>query len=114
MTSAAFRLSLLGTVLIVPLLALLAVSIARPSTVNAHPLGNFTVNLYSRLELFSDVIRVHYVLDMAEIPTFREVDAVDTDGDDALSDAEKERYAVQMANDIRGDLYLTANGSSSP
>ena len=113
MTSAAFRLSLLGTVLIVPLLALLAVSIARPSTVNAHPLGNFTVNLYSRLELFSDVIRVHYVLDMAEIPTFQELDAVDADGDDAVSDAEKERYAAQMAEDIQGDLYLTANGSPS-
>ncbi len=113
MKSAAFRLSLLGTALIVPLLALLAVSVARPSTVNAHPLGNFTVNRYSRLELYSDVIRVHYVLDMAEIPTFREVDAVDTDGDDAVSYAEKERYAVQMAEDIRGDLYLTANGSPS-
>ncbi len=50
---------------------------------------------------------------MPEIPTFREVEAVDADGDDAVSDAEKERYAVQMANDIRGDLYLTANGSSS-
>ena len=106
MKIAAFRYSLLGTVLIVSLLALLAVSVTRPSTADAHPLGNFTVNLYSRLELFSDVIRVHYVLDMAEIPTFREVDAVDTDGDDAVSDAEKDKYAVQMANDIRGDLYL--------
>ena len=86
MKSVAFRSSLLGIALIVPLLAILAVSVARPSTAVAHPLGNFTVNLYSRLELFSDVIRVHYVLDMAEIPTFREVDAVDTDGDDALSD----------------------------
>ncbi len=113
MKSAAFRLSLLGTALIVPLLALLAVSVARPSTANAHPLGNFTVNLYSRLELYSDIIRVHYVLDMAEIPTFQELDAVDTDGDDAVSDAEKERYAAQMAEDIRGDLYLTANGSPS-
>ena len=113
MKSDAFRLSLLGTVLIVPLLALLAVSVARPSTANAHPLGNFTINLYSRLELFSDVIRVHYVLDMAEIPTFQEVEAVDTDGDDVVSDGEMARYAAQMAEDIRGDLYLTANGSLS-
>lgn len=113
MKNSAFRLSLLGTALIVPLLALLAVSVAPPSTADAHPLGNFTVNLYSRLELYSDIIRVHYVLDMAEIPTFQEVDAVDTDGDDAVSDAEKERYAAQMAEDIRGDLYLTANGSPS-
>ncbi len=113
MKSATFRLSLLGTALIVPLLALLAVSVARPSTADAHPLGNFTVNLYSRLELYSDVIRVHYVLDMAEIPTFQEMDAVDTDGDDTVSDAEKERYAVRMAEYIRGDLYLKANGSPS-
>ncbi len=38
----------------------------------AHPLGNFTVNRYARLELSADVVRVLYVLDLAEIPAFQE------------------------------------------
>ncbi len=36
----------------------------------AHPLGNFTINHYSRIELSPERLRVRYVLDMAEIPTF--------------------------------------------
>src|SRR3954465_6614531 len=45
----------------------------------AHPLGNFTVNRYARVELSTDVVRVYYVLDEAEIPTFQEGDAVHAD-----------------------------------
>jgi nickel/cobalt transporter (NicO) family protein len=37
----------------------------------AHPLGNFTVNRFSRLELSGDRVYVLYVLDLAEIPTFQ-------------------------------------------
>jgi ABC-type nickel/cobalt efflux system permease component RcnA len=43
-----------------------------PTAASAHPLGNFTVNRYSGLELSGDRIYVKYVLDMAEIPTFQE------------------------------------------
>ncbi|MFQ6019747.1 MAG: hypothetical protein ACE5KW_03225, partial [Dehalococcoidia bacterium] len=111
MPSRAFRLGLLGAVFIVPLLALLAIAVARPSTAAAHPLGNFTINRYSRLDLYSDVIRVRYVLDMAEIPTFQEMDAIDTDGDGRVSGAEKEIYAAEKAGEIRRGLHLAMHGS---
>lgn len=40
--------------------------------VSAHPLGNFTVNHYSGIEVAGRQVRIHYVLDLAEIPAFQE------------------------------------------
>ena len=42
-----------------------------PAAASAHPLGNFTVNRFSRLEVSGDRLYVLYVLDLAEIPTFQ-------------------------------------------
>jgi nickel/cobalt exporter len=36
----------------------------------AHPLGNFTINHLTKLRIAGDRASVHYVLDMAEIPTY--------------------------------------------
>ena len=49
-------------------LALLA--LAAPA--GAHPLGNFSVNHLTVVRASSDRVDVRYVLDQAEIPTFRE------------------------------------------
>ena len=38
---------------------------------SAHPLGNFTVNRYSELDVAGNRVYVVYVLDLAEIPTFQ-------------------------------------------
>ena len=42
-----------------------------PVLAAAHPLGNFTINRYSRVEISGTRPYVLYVLDMAEIPTFQ-------------------------------------------
>ena len=42
-----------------------------PAAASAHPLGNFTINRFSRVETSGDRVYVLYVLDMAEIPTFQ-------------------------------------------
>jgi nickel/cobalt exporter len=42
-----------------------------PVAASAHPLGNFTVNRFSRIEVAGPRIYVRYVLDLAEIPTFQ-------------------------------------------
>ena len=55
-------------------LALLAAAFAAlvlPVAASAHPLGNFTINRFSRIEVAGPRIYVHYVLDLAEIPTFQ-------------------------------------------
>jgi nickel/cobalt exporter len=56
-------------------LGLLAALVAPPAA-SAHPLGNFTVNRFSAVELSGDRVYVKYVLDLAEIPTFQEGDRV--------------------------------------
>jgi nickel/cobalt exporter len=52
-------------------LVAVAVSLALPGVVSAHPLGNFTVNRFSRVEIAGQRVYVYYVLDLAEIPTFQ-------------------------------------------
>jgi nickel/cobalt exporter len=42
-----------------------------PAAASAHPLGNFTINRFSRVEVSGHQLYVRYVLDMAEIPTFQ-------------------------------------------
>jgi nickel/cobalt exporter len=42
-----------------------------PAAASAHPLGNFTVNRFSRIEVAGPRVYVRYVLDLAEIPTFQ-------------------------------------------
>ena len=55
--------------LIFLLVALAALAV--PVAASAHPLGNFTVNRFSRLEVSGPRLYVLYVLDLAEIPTFQ-------------------------------------------
>ena len=40
------------------------------AAVFAHPMGNFSVNHYARIEVGPRGATVRYVLDLAEIPTF--------------------------------------------
>src|SRR5262245_32915590 len=39
----------------------------------AHPMGNFSINHFSAIAVYPTLIRVSYVIDMAEIPTFQEM-----------------------------------------
>jgi ABC-type nickel/cobalt efflux system permease component RcnA len=48
-----------------------AAALALPALASAHPLGNFTINRFSRVEVSGPRLYVRYVLDMAEIPTFQ-------------------------------------------
>lgn len=100
--------ALLGAAL--ALVIALYLAIGSPQSASAHPLGNFTINRYSRLELYSDVIRVNYVLDMAEIPTFQEMETIDTDGDGTVSAAEADAYATAKADDLASNVSLILNG----
>jgi len=53
------------------LLSLALGALALPAAAHAHPLGNFTVNRFSRIEVAGPRVYVRYVLDLAEIPTFQ-------------------------------------------
>lgn len=95
-----------------PLVALLLVllsGLARPVTASAHPLGNFTVNRYSRLELGASGLKIYYVIDMAEIPTFQEKDIIDADHDGNITDAEKQAYLSKKVVELKSNLTLLIN-----
>jgi nickel/cobalt transporter (NicO) family protein len=62
------------------LLALALLALAWPASGGAHPLGNFTVNHYAEVIASGDRVYVTVALDLAEIPTFQEGDAVRSAG----------------------------------
>ena len=78
----------------------------------AHPLGNFTTNRYARVEVYQDRLQVHYVVDMAEIPTFQAMDTIDADGDDVASDAELATFAERRAGEIAKGFELALGGKA--
>jgi len=59
------------------LLAALTVTavLAAPRPSAAHPMGNFSISHYAALRIERDGVRLRYLLDMAEIPTFQEIQA---------------------------------------
>jgi hypothetical protein len=67
---------------------------------SAHPLGNFSVNQYSALRVGKGVIEIRYIVDMAEIPTFQEIQqngfvpAVDDTATLKFSRERSKRYAT--------------------
>ena len=75
-----------------------------PATVSAHPLGNFTINHYAGLTIGRDAIRLDVVIDMAEIPTFQERQAMDADGDGSVGDDEADAWAATTCSTLAGDL----------
>src|SRR4051794_3004526 len=72
---------------------------------SAHPLGNFTVNRYARVELSAGVVRVYYVLDEAEIPAFQDRDALK---------ANPATFTQKRLEAIVQHLTLTLNGEPQP
>src|SRR5262249_46808253 len=87
--------------LTIGLLALLA-ALAFVASAAAHPLGNFTINRYSRIEPSGDRLYVLYVLDMAEIPTFQAKAEVDSKGEAV--------YGAELARSIARHVDVTVAG----
>jgi nickel/cobalt transporter (NicO) family protein len=96
------------------LLALLSVAAAVLAAVapaaEAHPLGNFTVNQYTRLDVARTDVSVRYVLDMAEIPTFQRRQLVDANGDGRIGPVERTREGDRLLALISPHLQLLADG----
>jgi ABC-type nickel/cobalt efflux system permease component RcnA len=74
----------------------------------AHPLGNFSINHYSGIHITRNTVEVRYILDMAEIPTFQEIQEasiVPKTGDPSL-----DSYLTRKAEVLRERLFLEING----
>ena len=77
----------------------------------AHPLGNFTVNQYVGIRVAPGSLTVDYVLDMAEIPAFRETRRIDLDGDGSVEDTESETYRSEMCAALARGLSVAHDGA---
>jgi nickel/cobalt transporter (NicO) family protein len=80
----------------------------------AHPLGNFTINHFSSVEIGAEKIKLRYVIDMAEIPTFQELQAITGNGGPAPSKAELDAYAARVAAGYADQLLVVVDGSRLP
>ena len=75
---------------------------------SAHPLGNFTINHLAEMGPQRGALRVHYVLDIAEIPTFQIMHAA---GDGRRANSRLgERRGLRVAD----GLSIKANGARVP
>ncbi len=71
---------------------------ALPQVASAHPLGQFSINHVTYAKVSSDSIELVYILDQAEVPTFREKDL----SDQQVIDAKVE--------EVRRNLSVFVNG----
>ena len=94
--------------------ALAVLTALLPREAQAHPLGNFTVNHYSRLEFTDDQAHLDYVLDFAEIPTFQQKGKLDPNGDGKLSEAEVRAYLDASLPSLVKNLDLKVGNEELP
>src|SRR5215475_4377506 len=76
----------------------------------AHPLGNFTINHFARIESGAAGARIRYVVDLAEIPTFQESQKADLDRDGNLTEAELNGYLDLVTPGYLSGLKLSVDG----
>ena len=90
------------------LVVLIAASflLATASVAGAHPLGNFSINRFSGIEVMPERVTVHYVVDMAEVPTFQQRGDLDADGDELITTDELASHAARAAQGLVANLSL--------
>jgi nickel/cobalt exporter len=82
-----------------------------PSTALAHPLGNFTINRLTLVDIgVEGKITLRYIVDSAEIPTFQQLRSIDRDGDGSVSETEKHNFLAVQAPKLLGNLRLEIGG----
>ncbi len=77
----------------------------------AHPLGNFSTNQLTRVGIDERQVRVTYLLDLAEIPSFQAIGRHDSDGDGEIAGpAERSALIAEVLAEVRSGLTVTADG----
>ncbi len=82
-----------------------------PTAAAAHPLGNFTTNQYAGLRITAGGVDVDFVLDLAELPAYQaKSDEIDTNGDGADDQTERDRYATATCAATAAASQITIDG----
>jgi ABC-type nickel/cobalt efflux system permease component RcnA len=87
---------------------LLAFLLLAAAPLVAHPMGNFSVNHYSKITLTRAQIELLYIIDMAEIPTFQDLQAAGLKADPA--DPHISAYLRSKADEFWRGLMLKLDG----
>jgi ABC-type nickel/cobalt efflux system permease component RcnA len=87
---------------------IIALVLLAPTSGSAHPMGNFSISHYTCIRIGHDAVDLHYIIDMAEIPTFQEIQEtgiVPQEGHASLDD-----YLARKAEVLKEGLLLDLNG----
>lgn len=88
----------------------IALALALPAAVSAHPLGNFTINVYNGITVAAGQIYVDRVVDMAELPSVSARREIDADRSGVLGDQEAAAWAAQECNSAPNEITLSVAG----
>src|SRR5579862_5639624 len=83
-----------------------------PLSLSAHPMGNFSISHYAGIRVEPGFIELRYLIDMAEIPTFQEMQQ-----NNFVARAEDERvqvYLSKQAEAFKQGLLITLDGQPLP
>jgi nickel/cobalt transporter (NicO) family protein len=80
------------------------------ATAVAHPMGNFSVNHYSKITIGQQSIEIRYLIDMAEIPTFQEIRQFDITP--KVDDPSASRYLDRQEQLLKAGISLESDGQS--
>jgi ABC-type nickel/cobalt efflux system permease component RcnA len=93
------------------LLLLIALVVIPGQQCFAHPMGNFSVNHYSKITFSKANIELQYFIDMAEIPTYQELQQYDFTPADTAGIA---KYLGKQGAILQHGLTLRLNGIALP
>jgi nickel/cobalt exporter len=79
-----------------------------PDPSPAHPMGNFSISHYAGITIEGRFVEVRYFIDMAEIPTFQEMQQNNIVAES--DDVRVRPYLLSQAEGFKKNLLLTLNG----
>jgi ABC-type nickel/cobalt efflux system permease component RcnA len=81
------------------------------ATAFAHPMGNFSISHYTGIHISTDSVELEYLIDMAEIPAFQEMQqsAITSDPEDPAVKS----YLASKASDFARNLFLALNSHAA-
>jgi nickel/cobalt exporter len=91
-------------------IVLLLICLLSSTTAFAHPMGNFSVNHYSKVTIKQGSVEILYLIDMAEIPTFQEMRQFEITA--KADDSNLSRYLNKQDQILRDGLLLQSDGQS--
>ena len=85
-----------------------ALALALPAGAGAHPMGNFSISHYAAIQIEPDAVRLRYLVDLAEIPTFQALQesGLSTDPQHPRTRA----YLARTVDALRDALVLEMDG----